>query len=115
MTIEHLNFPANLGEIVELLLRQVEELPVLLFSAIGLPLSLHELEHQWPPGADFISPRQEVPTNKGLQNARLTTALAADDGDLRKVDGGLASDPGEDVLKLIDQGDHGGAKRSRWR
>lgn len=99
---KHLNLAANLGEIVELLPVQVEELTIFLVGAVGLLSSLDELQNERPPGTNLISTGQEVPTDKSLEDTGLATTLAADDGDLREVDGGLSSNLGEDVLKPVD-------------
>ena len=100
--MKYLNFPTNIGEIIKPLPRQVEELAVLLIRAIGLLLSTDELQHKRPAGANIITPRQEVATHKCFKDARLAATLAANDGDLRKVNGGLASNQGEDILKPVD-------------
>ena len=90
----------------------MEELAVLFFGAVGLALGLDELEDEGAARADVVPAREEVAADEGLQDARLAAALAADNRHLRKVDGGLAADAGEDVLQAVHQRDHGGAQRS---
>ena len=108
--VMNLNFPANLGEIVEFPAREVEELAVLV--VVGLALGLDELENEGAACADVVAAWEEVSADEGFEDAGLAAALAADDGDLGEVDGGLASDAGEDVLKAVHQGDHTRTKRS---
>ena len=84
----NLNFPANLGEIVEFPAREVEELAVLV--VVGLALGLDELENEGAACADVVAAWEEVSADEGFEDAGLAAALAADDGDLGEVDGGLA-------------------------
>lgn len=93
----------------------MQELAVLLLSPVGLPLGLEELEHEGAAGADFVAAGQEVAADEGFEDAGFAAALAADDGDLGELDGGLAPQLGEDVLELVDYGDHGVAERRRRR
>ena len=86
-TMKYPNFPTDLGEIIKPLARQVEELAVLLIRAISLLLSTDELQHKGPAGANIITPRQEVATDKCFKHTGLAATLAANDGDLREVDG----------------------------
>lgn len=50
--------------------------------------------------------------DKSFEDAGFAAALAADDGDLRELDGGLATELSKDVLKLVDDWDHRVAQRS---
>ncbi|KAH1053425.1 hypothetical protein GYH30_022626 [Glycine max] len=98
-----LNFPANLGEIVEFPVGEVEEHAVLIIVVeVGLALGLDELEDKGAARADVVAAGEEVAANEGFEDAGLATASAADDGDLGEVDGGLAFDAGEEVLKAVD-------------
>lgn len=103
---EYLNLPSNVGEIVEALARDVKELAVLLIGAISAALSLQELEHEGAARADFRAAGQEVAADKGLEHTGLAATLAADDGDLRELDGRLGTELREDVLELVHNGDH---------
>ena len=97
----NLNFPANLGEIVEFPAREVEELAVLVVVVeVGLALGLDELEDEGAARADVVAAGEEVAANKGFEDAGLVVAPVADNDDLGEVDGGLAFDTGEDVLNL---------------
>ncbi|KAG5530235.1 hypothetical protein RHGRI_030567 [Rhododendron griersonianum] len=58
-----------------------------------------ELEHERTTRADVGAPGEEVAADEGLEDAGLTAALAADDGDLGELDRGLAIELGEYVLE----------------
>ena len=96
--MKNLNFPANLGEIVEFAAGEVEELAVLVvFRGLGLD----ELEDEGAARTDFVAAGEKVAANECFKDAGLAAALASDDGDLGEVDGGLGADAGEYVLKTI--------------
>lgn len=80
----------------------MKELAVLFFGAVGLPLGLDELEDEGAAGADVVAAGEEVATDESFEDAGLAAALAADHRHLREVDGGLAADASEDVLKAVD-------------
>ena len=65
----YLNFPPNLGEIVEALARQVEELAVLVVCVVGAALGLEELENERAARADVGTPGEEIAAHKGLEDA----------------------------------------------
>ncbi|WVZ08237.1 hypothetical protein V8G54_021583 [Vigna mungo] len=104
----NLNFGANLGEIVELAARQVEELAKIVLRGFDLD----ELENEGATHADVIAAWEEVATDEGFKDTGLATALAADNGHLREVDGGVAPYAAEDVLELIHQRDQRRTQRS---
>ena len=106
----NLNFPANLGEIVEFPAREVEELAVLV--VVGLALGLDELENEGAACADVVAAWEEVSADEGFEDAGLAAALAADHRNLREVDGGVAPHTAEDVLEPVHQRDHRRAERS---
>lgn len=85
----------------------MQELPVLLIGAIRLPFNLEQLEHERPPRTDIGAPGEEIAADESFENAGLAAALAADDGNLRELDRGLATELGEYVLELVDDWDHG--------
>jgi len=97
----NLNFSANLGEIVELATRQVEELAELILRGFDL----NELENEGAARADVIASWEEVAADEGFEDAGLAAALAADHRHLWKVDGGVAPHAAEDVLKPVHQRD----------
>lgn len=63
---------------------------------------MNELEDERSSCADFVTTGEEVTADESFEDARLAATLAADNGNLREVDGGLASDAAEDVLKFVD-------------
>lgn len=97
----YLNFSPNIIEIEKLLPREVEELSPLLISAVRFPLGLEQLKHEGAASTDVGASGQEVATDEGFEDAGLTTALAANDGHLRELDRGLATELREDVLQLV--------------
>ncbi|KAI7990679.1 hypothetical protein LOK49_LG12G01059 [Camellia lanceoleosa] len=109
---EYLDFPPNFIEIVEPLGRQVQELPVLLLRAIGLPLGLQQLKHKRAASTDIGTPGEEIAADKSFEEAGFAAALAADDGDLSDLDRGLATELSKDVLKLVDDWGSQVAQRS---
>lgn len=105
-----LNFATNLGEVVDTVVREVKELsPLVIGSAAGFAFGLEELEDERAASADVVAAREKVSADESFEDAGLAAALAPDDGDLRELDRGLAPELGEDVLELVDDGDHGGA------
>lgn len=64
---------------------------------------MNELENKRSSSADFVTTGEEVTADESFEDARLAATLAADNCYLREVDGGLASDTAEDVLKFVDQ------------
>lgn len=63
---------------------------------------MNELKNKGSSCADIVTTGEEVTADESFKDARLAATLAANDGNLRKVDGGLASDTAEDVLKFVD-------------
>ncbi|KAG5138025.1 hypothetical protein JHK82_022756 [Glycine max] len=61
-----------------------------------------ELEDKGAARADVVAAGEEVAANEGFEDAGLAIASAADDGDLGEVNGGLAFNAGEEVLKAVD-------------
>lgn len=64
---------------------------------------MDELKNEGSSSADVGATGEEVAADEGFEDAGLAAALATDDGDLGKVDGGLAANTGENVLKTVDQ------------
>lgn len=64
--------------------------------------NVNELKNKGSSCADIVTTGEEVTADESFKDARLAATLAANDGNLRKVDGGLASDTAEDVLKFVD-------------
>lgn len=95
--------------------------PLVGVDACGALRLVHELEHEGAARADVGAAREEVAADERLEDAGLAAALAADDRDLRQVDGGAAPQLREDVLQLVDDRDHrrphrrGGRGRRRRR
>lgn len=85
----------------------MQELAILIGGPIGGALGLQQLQDQGSASADVAVARQEVAANERFEDAGLAAALAADDGDLRELDGGGLPELSEDVLKLVDDWDHG--------
>ncbi|CAL5434669.1 unnamed protein product [Camellia sinensis] len=73
---EYLDFPPNFIEIVEPLGRQVQELPVLLLRAIGLPLGLQQLKHKRVASTDIGTPGEEIAADKSIEDAGFDTVTA---------------------------------------
>ncbi|CAL5434679.1 unnamed protein product [Camellia sinensis] len=73
---EYLDFPPNFIEIVEPLGRQVQELPVLLLRAIGLPLGLQQLKHKRVASTDIGTPGEEIAADKSFEDAGFDTVTA---------------------------------------
>jgi len=84
---------------VELAARQVEELPELVLRGFDL----NKLENEGAARADVIATWEEVAADEGFEDAGLAAALAADHRHLREVDGGVAPDAAENVLKPVHQ------------
>ena len=106
----NLNFATNLSEVVDTVVREVKELsPLVIGSAAGFAFGLEELEDEGAASADVVAAGEKVSADEGFEDAGLAAALAPDDGDLRKLDRRLAPELGEDVLELVDDGDHGGS------
>jgi len=104
----NLNFGANLGEIVELAARQVEELAELVLRGVDLD----ELENEGAARADVTAAWEEVAAHEGFEDAGLAAALAADNCHLREVNGVVAPHTAEDVLEPVHQRDHRRTQRS---
>lgn len=79
----------------------MEELSPLLIRAVGFPLGLEQLKNKGTASTDVGASGQEVATDEGFEDAGLTTALTANDGHLRELDRGLATELREDVLQLV--------------
>lgn len=113
----HLDFLANLGEIVEAFAGQVSELTPLRYSIFVGP-AREVLEHQdeRSAGADVAAAGEEVASHQRLEHARLTAALAAHHGHLRQRNlGQLAPHRRQNVLELVDDRDHRRPDRRRRR
>lgn len=80
--------------------------PLVVVDGRGAQRLVHELEHERAARADVGAAREEVAADERLEDAGLAAALAADDRDLRQVDGGVAPQLREDVLQLVDDRDH---------
>lgn len=90
--------------------RQVEKLsPLVVGSSTRLAFGLDKLEDERAASADVVAAREEVSADEGFEDAGLAAALAPDDGYLRKLDRRVGSELGEDVLELVDDGNHGGS------
>lgn len=113
----NLDLPANLGEVIEALFRNVEELAPLLFGAGGFALSLDKLENEGAARADISAAWKEVAPYERLEHAGLSAALAADDGHLRQLYRAVASHLSEDVLQLVHYRYHrrSQGRRRQWR
>jgi hypothetical protein len=97
--IKNLNFSTNLREIIETSFRKVTKLPPLIIgSAISAAFSLEELENKRTTRADIITTREKVTADECFKDARLATALASNNNNLRKRDRRLASELSEYVL-----------------
>ena len=77
----NLNFPANLGEVVEFAAEEVEELVVLIIVVVG-DLGLDELQDEGQARANFIVTWEKDAVDECFEDTGLTIALAVDDGDL---------------------------------
>ena len=83
--------------------------PLVIGSAAGFAFGLEELEDEGAASADVVAAGEEVSADEGFEDAGLAAALAPDDGYLRKLDRRVASELSEYVLKLVDDGNHGGS------
>lgn len=109
----YLNFASDRREIGEPLSRKMQELPPLVDLCVRTTRQVNELQDKGPPRANIGTPWEEIPTHKRLKDAGLPAALATDNGDLRKVDGGRTSQLSKDVLQPIDDGYDRVAQRVR--
>ena len=107
---KHLDFAANLGEIVEAPARQVAELAPLgtvVVVVSRIPRTILEHQDERPPRANVASAREEVAADQGLEHARLAAALAADHRHLWKRNlRKLGPHRSQNVLELVHDWDH---------
>lgn len=98
--IKNLNFSTNLREIIDTcVFRKVTKLsPLVVGSAIRAAFSLDELENKRTTRADIIPPGEKVTADESFKDARLATALATNNSNLRKRNRRLGTELSEYVL-----------------
>lgn len=104
----YLNFPTNIREIVEPLPRQMKKLTVFI-SRFRTP---NKLKNKRSACTDFVPTGEKITADESFEDARLAATLTSDNRDLREVDGGLASNAGENVLKTVNERDDAGTERN---
>lgn len=72
----------------------------------------NKLKNKRSASTDFIPTGEKITADESFENAGLTATLTSDNRDLWEVDGGLASDAGENVLKTVNERDDAGTERN---
>jgi len=72
----------------------------------------NKLKNKRSASTDFIPTGEKITADKSFEDAGLAATLTSDNRDLREVDGGLASDAGENVLKTVNERDDAGTERN---